>query len=80
MKALTRRQVYLMLPVGATGVIVETVDLKRPGLVTIRVDDEMLLIWTRDLQHCSEAGSSPLRVINRYGVKTKDANSRGPSR
>jgi hypothetical protein len=64
MKALSRHQVYVMLPVGATGEILEAFEnLEQPGIVVIRVNDERLFIWTRDLRNCTDV-PSPLEVPN----------------
>ena len=57
-KSLTSHQVYVTLPVGAIGEIIEcSDDLEQPGFVLMKVAGETLFTWARDLQECSDAVS-----------------------
>jgi hypothetical protein len=54
LKCQSNRQIYVMLPVGATAEIVGTYDdLARPCLITMKVNGEVLFTWARDLDRCA---------------------------
>jgi|HubBroStandDraft_6_1064221.scaffolds.fasta_scaffold875480_2 hypothetical protein len=59
MKSLSRRNLFVTLPVGTVGEIVEAYeDLDRPGFVLIKVAGDTFFTFARDLRDCSYPAES----------------------
>ncbi len=53
-KSLTRRSVFLTLPVGTVGTIFDAYDdIDRAGFVAIEIGGEALFTFSRDLRDCT---------------------------
>ncbi len=65
LKSLSRRQIYVILPVGILGETVHPCDnIERAGLVAISVNGETLYSWARDLRQCTHAVAPQLQLLN----------------
>lgn len=51
-RAVAHKERFMRVPVGA--VIETTSDLDEPGLVTVMLDGESLLVFCRDVNECTE--------------------------